>query len=66
MKLKIKKRDVLFFVLGFLTFLIIELILNWDEAVEGFKEGYGDGLSSVKIEKQEFAQNDQSYEVPSV
>ncbi len=54
MKLKITKRDVLFFVLGLLTFFIIELILNWGEAVEGFKEGYEDGLSSVRIEKQEY------------
>lgn len=43
MKAKISRRDVKFFFLGFLTFFIIELIGNWDENVEDFKQGWKDG-----------------------
>jgi hypothetical protein len=44
--MKIKKRDVKFFILGAMAILILELILNWNEVTEaakrGFMEGYND------------------------
>ena len=40
MKVKISKRDIKFFILGFLTLFIIELIWSWDDNVEDFKRGW--------------------------
>ena len=48
--MRIKKRDVMFFIFGVLTFLIVDTIMNWDDAKESFKEGYNDArkIESVK------------------
>ncbi|REE05648.1 hypothetical protein [Marinoscillum furvescens] len=43
--MKITKRDVKCFVLGFLTLLVIEFAWNWNDHVESFKEGYRAGTS---------------------
>lgn len=37
---KITKRDVYIFLLGMLSFFIINTILDWDDSVKSFKEGY--------------------------
>ena len=40
--MKITKGDIKFFVLGILTFLIVDTIMNWDDAKKSFQEGYND------------------------
>jgi hypothetical protein len=40
--LQITKRDVKVFFLGVLVMLIIVIIYDWKEAVEGFRAGYND------------------------
>jgi len=40
MKLNLRKRDLLFFVLGAFTILLIEVITDWDRHVKAFKDGY--------------------------
>lgn len=47
--MKITKRDVLFFIIGFLTFFIVELIFNWEANKESFREGFK-GARSSKID----------------
>ena len=37
--MKIKLRDLLFFVLGLFTLYAIETITNWDETKESIKKG---------------------------
>ena len=45
--MKISKRDVGFFFLGFLTFFVIESIYDW----EGTKKAFMDGFNSAhKVE----------------
>ena len=48
--MKIKKRDIKFFILGILAFLIVDTIMNWNNAKKGFEEGYNDtrGLESTQ------------------
>jgi len=48
--MKITKRNILFFILGFLTYFLIDMALDWDSAKKGFQEGYNDarGIESVK------------------
>jgi len=41
---KITKRDLYIFLLGMLTFFIINTILDWDDSVKSFKKGYYDAL----------------------
>jgi hypothetical protein len=36
----ITKRDVKYFLLGMLAMFLIELALNWQDAVDGFNDGY--------------------------
>ena len=45
--MKIAGRDVKVFILGVLTVIIIDTIMDWEGAKESFKEGY----NSVKSEK---------------
>jgi len=40
---KITKRDVLFFFLGVITILLLELVLNWNENIQAFEEGFMEG-----------------------
>ncbi|WP_186299991.1 hypothetical protein [Algoriphagus algorifonticola] len=37
---KITKREIIAFVLGLFTILIIDTSLNWEEAKAAFREGY--------------------------
>jgi len=43
---KITKRDVAFFFMGLVAFLIIDSVFNLDETVVAFKKGYEDGRKS--------------------
>jgi hypothetical protein len=38
--MKIKKRDVLLFVLGIVAFLVFEIIYNWDGSQRAFLSGW--------------------------
>jgi hypothetical protein len=40
MKKKITGRDMKFFLLGLLTFFLIELVWNWDNNVKDFMDGF--------------------------
>lgn len=50
--MKITKRDVMFFIFGFLTFFIVELIFNWEANKESFMEGFKDAQNRGKIESK--------------
>jgi len=47
MKRKITKRDILFFIIGIITVITFDAIINWEDNMtsfkEGFEEGYQDG-----------------------
>ncbi len=37
---KITKRDIVFFVLGLLAMLLIDILVDWEGSVQAFKDGY--------------------------
>lgn len=45
MKIKITGRDVKFFFLGVLTIILIDLVLDWNNNIQSFKEGYIEALN---------------------
>jgi len=45
--IKISKKNILFFILGFITYFLIDVALNWDQSVESFKQGYKEGYESA-------------------
>lgn len=49
--MKIKKRDVLFFLLGLLSFLVFDIVSNWDEAVTSFNKGYNAAREVGSVDK---------------
>ena len=48
MKLKITKRDVLFFFVGVFTVIIIDTVVNWEDSKEAFREGFEEGMNRDK------------------
>ena len=50
MKKRITKRDVIFFLSGLITMLLIELIWDWNNNVAAIKKGFHDGLNNVNQE----------------
>ncbi|MBN1198677.1 MAG: hypothetical protein JXN62_00415 [Bacteroidales bacterium] len=50
-KIKITKRDLLFFFAGIVFTAIISLILNWENNVRDFKEGFNEGYNSTQKEE---------------
>ena len=46
--MKIKKRDVAFFLLGILTIFIIDSIMNWEGVKKSFKDGYNEGRGNFE------------------
>jgi len=42
---KITKRDILFFLLGMFTFLVFEIIYDWDNSVKSFYKGFNDACT---------------------
>ncbi len=46
MKIKVTSRDVKIFLLGFFTMFIIVIIYDWNDFVDGFKEGYNASRNS--------------------
>ena len=45
---KITKRDVTFFFIGVFTMLIIEIIWDWKNVVQGAKDGWNESHSSIE------------------
>ncbi|WP_286941753.1 MULTISPECIES: hypothetical protein [unclassified Algoriphagus] len=45
---KITKREIIAFVLGLFTFLIIDTALNWEEAKAAIRKGYERGYNDMK------------------
>ena len=39
---RITKREIVFFVLGLLTFFVVETLWNIDGSIKAFKEGYNE------------------------
>lgn len=39
---RITKRDILFFFLGIVTMILIEVVSDWDAHVNAFKKGYNE------------------------
>jgi hypothetical protein len=50
--MKITKRDVKFFILGFLTFFLIEVVFKWEAHKKSFREGWNDAKTKGKIESK--------------
>ena len=46
--MNISKRDVKVFLLGMLTFFLIESILNWKETKDSFLRGWNGGTNDAK------------------
>ena len=51
MKVKITKRDLLFFFMGIGIMLLINLIWNWDSNIKAFKEGFEEGFNSDRAKE---------------
>lgn len=49
--MKITKRDVKIFALGFICLLLIEIIYNWKNSLNEFKRGYESEPSLTSVEK---------------
>lgn len=43
-KMKLTDRDVIFFFLGVLTIILIDLVWYWDNNIKAFKKGYNDAI----------------------
>ncbi len=50
MRPKITSRDIRFFILGIVSFFVIDIIWNWDEAVEAFNRGQQDAMEEIRSE----------------
>ena len=46
--MKISKKNILFFILGFLTYFALTTVLNWEESKEDFIQGWNDGREATK------------------
>jgi len=48
MKTKITSRDVKFFFIGLFAFFLLQIILDWEENVKSFKEGWRGEIESSR------------------
>ena len=46
--MKITKRDIKFFLMGFVTMLILDFALNWNEYTTDMKRGFSEGYESAR------------------
>jgi hypothetical protein len=44
--MKIKKRDLFIFILGVVTWVIVDMALNWEQTVKDFEQGFKDGIEA--------------------
>jgi hypothetical protein len=47
-KFKITKRDVLFFILGFLVMVVIDTVHNWST----YKQAFIEGMEDARVEEK--------------
>ena len=47
-KFKITKREIVFFIFGLLTFLIVETIYNWSDSKKALMNGWNSYKTEVK------------------
>ena len=47
-KINITKRDITFFFLGILAFIVLDAIYNWPDAKQDFMDGWNGTQSEVK------------------
>jgi hypothetical protein len=40
--MKISSRDVKIFILGFVSFFLVESIYNWESSIKAFKKGWNE------------------------
>ena len=51
-KLKITKREILFFFIGLFTMLTIDVISDWNGSVASFKKGYNEARNqNIAVKK---------------
>jgi hypothetical protein len=48
--MNIKKRDLVFFLLGLFSFLVIETIINWGEVKKDMRRGFNDATGQESVE----------------
>lgn len=48
---KITKREIIAFILGLFTFIIIDTALNWEEAKAAIRKGYESGSNDMMLIK---------------
>ncbi len=48
MKLRIKKRDIAFFFIGILFIFLVDLVINWNDNTQAFKDGFNAGLNNTE------------------
>lgn len=46
--MKINKREIIAFVLGFMTLFLIETILDWNSVKQAYNKGFEAGQTAVK------------------
>ncbi|MCM5662609.1 hypothetical protein [Galbibacter mesophilus] len=49
--MKIKSRDIKFFVLGVFAMLLLVVITDWQDVKKSFLEGYNEGAFSESVER---------------
>ncbi len=49
--MKITRRDIKFFILGFITMLLIVIIYDWSDFKKGFNEGYNSNKTTIEVKK---------------
>jgi hypothetical protein len=46
------KRDVKFFIFGCLTVIVLNTVLDWQEHLKSFSDGFSSGYNSTKINSE--------------
>ena len=46
--MKITKKNILFFILGLLTYFIIDIATDWESSKKTFSEGFNEGRKAAK------------------
>ena len=46
--MKVSKKNILFFILGLLTYFVIDIATDWESHKNAFIEGYNEGRETAK------------------
>ena len=55
--MNITKKNILFFILGLITYFVVDMAFNWNENVNDFKRGWQDGING---EEYNYSKSDTS------